>query len=95
MGGQFVLQAREKIDLLKVVCRDVDADGKVEALIVPGSQLRQRGIDDPVTDADGQIAPFDQRQEFDGGSNPRSGCCQRISASAPMTAPVRMLTFGW
>jgi hypothetical protein len=23
------------------------------------------------------------------------GCCQRISASAPTTAPVRMLTLGW
>jgi hypothetical protein len=30
-----------------------------------------------------------------GGSRPRSGCCQRISASAPITSPLRMFTLGW
>jgi hypothetical protein len=81
--------------MLQMVAGDVDADRQIEAQVVPSLDLAQGLADDPVANLDGQFVAFDGRQELIGGAVPRSGCCQRIRASAPITWPFRMSTLGW
>ena len=45
----------------------------------------------------GSIRPLSSAIETNsaGSSRPRSGCCQRTSASSPLISPERRLTTGW
>ena len=62
--------------------------------VLPRSRLTTGFVDDPAADRRNQPALFGDGHELTGASKPRSGWRQRMSASAPATAPVCRSTFG-
>lgn len=95
MRRDQVGEAFGKIGLLQMVRRYIDAHWQVQCLVRPAFHLLQCGADDPFH-SDTQACPSMSGKKAPGASKPRSGgCCQRIKASAPTTAPVRRLTLGW
>ena len=64
MFRQFLLEIRQKIGLLQVVSRDIDANRDLQPLLAPGSHLRQGGVQAPIADPYHEFAVFNQGQEF-------------------------------
>ena len=64
-------------------------------LVAPLADLPARLVDDPVAERADQAEALGQRDEHVGPIRPRTGWCQRISASRAVTCRSRAWILGW
>jgi len=81
--------------LLQRPCVDIHGDGKLHALLLPGSRLGDTTLDDEVAQP-AHLVELDEPPPMKarGGKSPKRSCRQRRSASTDVTFPVFRLTFG-
>ncbi len=73
--------------------RLIDTTG-IQAGVTPAPDLAAGFFQHPFADINNQAGFFGHRNENPGEIMPRSGCNQRIRASAPTIRPLRRLTLG-
>ena len=67
----------------QVARRQIDRDRHVAPVAAPGGAVGDRALEHAPAERPDQLGLLDGRHECPGGISPRSGCCQRTSASAP------------
>ena len=94
-----VLHGRDEVVVGELAGREVDRDRERRVLVRLGDPrrgLRARFVQHPRADRHDQAGLLGDREELVGRApDPRSGCCQRSSASRPITSDDSNRTSGW
>ncbi len=74
---------------------DVDGHGDGHPRVAPAGDLREGQADDALGEHGMMPDPSARGMNSSGGTKPRTGWCQRTSASTPIGAPSAVATLGW
>ena len=96
MLGERVGTGHERV-VVELARREVHGHGDVvaEAGRAPGGELGARLVEHPRAEAADQPVSSAVPMNSSGPTSPRSGCCQRTSASTPPIERSASRTSGW